>query len=70
MWEVDRMRGPYPEARKILRARRDAVRALEATSAANDLPTEQVWLRKKKHLPMQGAQKFANRGEYHHPVEG
>jgi hypothetical protein len=36
------VRGPYSEARKILRARRDAARGLEAASPANDLPTDQV----------------------------
>lgn len=36
------VRGPYSTTRKILRARRDAARALEAASAATESPTDQV----------------------------
>jgi hypothetical protein len=36
------VRGPYSEAPKILRARRDAVRALKTASSAKPLPTDQV----------------------------
>ena len=36
------VRGPYPEALKLLRARREAAGTLEAASAANSRPTDPV----------------------------
>jgi hypothetical protein len=43
--------GPYSEARKILRARRESARATKAASATTELPTDTAEHSDEMHLP-------------------